>query len=123
MKDRDKVNLGSELVSIKTIIYPLIAIVSILFMTGLILIFTLPKVVNTEYLEDNSAVVTKSFFGYRGHSKIELSTKYGEQTVTSNEYYSYYKDKIGSKVNAKLEKFTYENGTTAFEIYKITPLG
>lgn len=123
MKDTNKVDLGSELVSIKTIIYPLIAMVLTLFITGLILVFAQPKVTNTEYFEDNSAVVTKSILGHRGHSQIELNTKYGEQTVRSNEYYNYYKDKIGTKVNAKLEKLTYENGTTALKVYEVTPLG
>lgn len=115
--------------SIKTILCEVMILLCPLFIialviTGIVGFYSYNyKVVNTEYLEDNSAVVTKCTLGRRSYSQIELSTKYGKQVVRSNGYYEIYKDKVGSKVDVKLNKLTYKNGSTDIEVYKISDLG
>jgi len=102
--------------------YILTAVVIIFVIMGSKKMIEHHNVINTEYIEDNSAVVVDSSYMVRLTSKIKLKTKYGDTTVTSDYYYEHYKDKIGSKVNAKLEKTTYDNGRTDIEVIGITPL-
>lgn len=102
--------------------YILIAVVLTFSIIGASKMIDHHAIVNTEYLEDNSAVVEDSTYMVKLISKIELRTKYGDTTVTSDYYYEHYKDKIGSKVNVKLKKTTYDNGKTDIEVVEITPL-
>lgn len=78
-----------------------------------------PTVTNTEYFEENNCSVTKTYC-LKGVSYVNVYSECGDYSVQNEEYYRYYKDKIGESVIASFEKTSFSDGSVHLKIYKIT---
>lgn len=78
----------------------------------------IPKVVNTEYIEDNTATISKTSI-IKGVSRVYVYTKYGEYALSDTWYYKKYYNREGENVMVKLKRSFYDDGMVHIDLYEI----